>query len=42
LAGSSWMSMASTENFLSLYSREIFSIVEGNSLVQCGHQVAQK
>ena len=36
------MSMASTANFLSFRSRYTFSIVEGNSLVQCGHQLAQK
>jgi hypothetical protein len=36
------MSMARTVNLRSLSSRYACSIVEGNSLVQCGHQLAQK
>ena len=42
LARPSWMLMASTATFFGPYSRCSCSIVEGNSLVQKGHQVAQK
>jgi hypothetical protein len=42
LARPSSMLMGRTTSPASLYSRCSFSMVEGNSLVQYGHQVAQK
>jgi len=38
----SWMLTARTESPRAARSRCSRSTVEGNSLVQCGHQVAQK
>ena len=42
LARPSWILMARTATCLGPYSRCSCSIVEGNSLVQKGHQEAQK